>query len=142
MRVPKLAKKRSTPRLQLNAEAFGGESVVGAQQLSRVQWSVAVDDVSLDAAAIRRLALQARPLVQTKGGWVELDKADLEAAAEALAARSKRTEMSGAETPTRSEAGPVRFEGAPVTQMFVALLAGCGSLLHGFTCVPVFWTWQ
>ncbi|HLJ08926.1 MAG TPA: DEAD/DEAH box helicase, partial [Acidimicrobiia bacterium] len=97
VRVPLLAKKRSTPRLQLHAEALGGESVVGAQQLSRVQWSVAVDDVTLDAAAIRKLALQARPLVQTKGGWVELDKADLEAAAEALADRSKRTEMSGAE---------------------------------------------
>src|SRR5581483_8599723 len=87
VRVPLLAKKRSTPRLQLHAEALGGESVVGAQQLSRVQWSVAVDDVTLDAAAIRKLALQARPLVQTKGGWVELDKADLEAAAEALADR-------------------------------------------------------
>jgi SNF2 family DNA or RNA helicase len=97
VRVPLLAKKRSTPRLQLFAEALGGESVVGAQQLSRVQWSVAVDDVTLDAAAIRKLALQARPLVQTKGGWVELDKADLQAAAEALADRSKRTEMSGAE---------------------------------------------
>ncbi|HTC81314.1 MAG TPA: DEAD/DEAH box helicase [Acidimicrobiia bacterium] len=97
VRVPLLAKKRSSPRLQLHAEALGGESVVGAQQLSRVQWSVAVDDVTLDAAAIRKLAAQARPLVQTKGGWVELDKADLEAAAEALADRSRRTEMSGAE---------------------------------------------
>src|SRR5205823_4867441 len=59
--------------------------------------SVPVDAVPRDAAAIRKLAAQARPLVQTKGGWVELDKADLEAAAEALADRSKRTEMSGAE---------------------------------------------
>jgi superfamily II DNA or RNA helicase len=96
VRVPLLAKKRSTPRLQLTAEAFGGESVVGAQQLSRVQWSVAVDDVTLDAAAIAKLAAQARPLVQTKGGWVELDKADLEAAAAALAERSKVKELSGA----------------------------------------------
>ena len=87
VRVPRLAKKRSTPRLQLHAEAFGGPSVVGAQQLSRVQWSVAVDDVTLDAAAIRKLANSARPLVETKGGWVELDKADLEAAAAALAER-------------------------------------------------------
>jgi superfamily II DNA or RNA helicase len=96
VRVPVLAKKRSTPRLQLHAEAFGGESVVGAQQLSRVQWSVAVDDVTLDAAAIAKLAAQARPLVQTKSGWVELDKADLEAAAAALADRSKTKELSGA----------------------------------------------
>jgi hypothetical protein len=127
VRVPLLAKKRSTPRLQLNAEAFGGESVVGAQQLSRVQWSVAVDDVSLDAAAIRKLALQARPLVQTKGGWVELDKADLEAAAEALAARSKRTEMSGAEI-LRHAVGLEAGTGGPV------LVDGAGwavDLVHG-----------
>jgi hypothetical protein len=127
VRVPKLAKKRSTPRLQLTAEAFGGESVVGAQQLSRVQWSVAVDDVSLDAAAIRKLALQARPLVQTKGGWVELDKADLEAAAEALAARSKRTEMSGAEI-LRHAVGLEAGTGGPV------LVDGAGwavDLVHG-----------
>ena len=96
VRVPMLAKKKSSPRLQLHAEALGGPSVVGAQQLSRVQWSVAVDDVTLDAAAIRKLALQARPLVETKGGWVELDKADLEAAAAALAERSKVKELSGA----------------------------------------------
>ena len=96
VRVPVLARKRSTPRLQLHAEAFGGESVVGAQQLSRVQWSVAVDDVTLDAEAIRKLAAQARPLVRTKGGWVELDKADLEAAAAALAERSRVKELTGA----------------------------------------------
>jgi hypothetical protein len=127
VRVPLLAKKRSTPRLQLTAEAFGGESVVGAQQLSRVQWSVAVDDVTLDAAAIRKLALQARPLVQTKGGWVELDKADLEAAAEALASRSKRTEMSGAEI-LRHAVGLEAGTGGPV------LVDGAGwavDLVHG-----------
>jgi hypothetical protein len=127
VRVPKLAKKKSTPRLQLTAEAFGGESVVGAQQLSRVQWSVAVDDVTLDAAAIRKLALQARPLVQTKGGWVELDKADLEAAAEALASRSKRTEMSGAEI-LRHAVGLEAGTGGPV------LVDGAGwavDLVHG-----------
>ena len=127
VRVPMLAKKRSTPRLQLTAEAFGGESVVGAQQLSRVQWSVAVDDVTLDAAAIRKLALQARPLVQTKGGWVELDKADLEAAAEALASRSKRTEMSGAEI-LRHAVGLEAGTGGPV------LVDGAGwavDLVHG-----------
>ena len=44
--------------------------------------------------------------------------------------------------PVKSEAAPERLFGAPVTQMFVALLAGCGSLLQGFTCWPVFWTWQ
>ena len=93
----------------------------------RVQWSVAVDDVTLDAAAIRKLAAQARPLVQTKGGWVELDKADLEAAAEALAARSKRTEMSGAEI-LRHAVGLKAGTGGPV------LVDGAGwavDLVHG-----------
>src|SRR5256885_14644768 len=45
-------------------------------------------------------------------------------------------------TPVKSGAAPERLAGAPVTQMFVALLAGCGSLLHGFTCVPPTCTWQ
>ena len=45
----------------------------------------------------------------------------------------------GAATPAMSAAGPVRFVGAPVTQMFVlGLLPPTGSLLHGFTCVPPF----
>src|SRR5207302_1865762 len=41
-------------------------------------------------------AAPARPVVQTQGGWVELDKADVEAAAAALADRSKTKELSGA----------------------------------------------
>ncbi len=96
VRVPALARRRPSPRLQLTAEAFSGPSLVGAQQLSKVRWSVLVDDVELDAAAIGRLAAQARPLVKVKGGWVELDKADLDAAAAALAEREGMTELSGA----------------------------------------------
>jgi SNF2 family DNA or RNA helicase len=54
------------------------------------------DDLELDAAAIARLTAQARPLVQAKGRWVELDHADLEAAAKALAEQSGSTELTGA----------------------------------------------
>ncbi|MGH8972397.1 MAG: DEAD/DEAH box helicase, partial [Acidimicrobiia bacterium] len=96
VRVPALSRRRATPRLQLHAEALSGPSVVGAQQLSQVRWSVLVDDVELDAGAIAKLAAQARPLVKVKGGWVELDKADLDAAAAALADRAGTTELSGA----------------------------------------------
>ncbi len=96
VRVPALARRKPTPRLQLHAEALSGPSMVGAQQLSQVRWSVLVDDVELDAGAIAKLAAQARPLVKVKGGWVELDKADLEAAAAALAGQAKTTQLSGA----------------------------------------------
>jgi hypothetical protein len=96
VRVPALSRRRPATRLQLTAEAFSGPSLVGAQQLSRVRWSVLVDDVELDAGAIARLAAQARPLMKVKGGWVELDKADLDAAAAALADRAGTTELSGA----------------------------------------------
>jgi hypothetical protein len=96
VRVPALSRRKASTRLQLTAEALSGPSLVGAQQLSKVRWSVLVDDVELDAGAIARLAAQARPLVKVKGGWVELDKADLEAAAAALADRAGTTELSGA----------------------------------------------
>ncbi|MGH9043161.1 MAG: DEAD/DEAH box helicase, partial [Acidimicrobiia bacterium] len=96
VRVPVLAKRRPSPRLQLTAEELSGPSVVGAQQLSNVRWSVLVDDVELDSAAIAKLAAQARPLIKVKGGWVELDKADLAAAAAALADHAGTTQLSGA----------------------------------------------
>ena len=96
VRVPALSRRRPTPRLQLTAEEMSAPSVVGAQQLSQVRWSILVDDVELDAAAVARLAAQARPLVKVKGGWVELDKADLDAAAAALADRAGTTELTGA----------------------------------------------
>src|SRR5207249_10002024 len=66
-------------------------------QLSKVQWSVLFDDLELDAAAVAKLAAEARPFVQAKGRWVELDKADLEAAALALTEQSNVTELSGAD---------------------------------------------
>ena len=98
VRVPRAqAGRRVAPRLRLEADpSLAGPSRVGAHQLSKVRWSVLFDDVELDAGDIARLTAQARPMVRAKGRWVQLDKADLEAAAEALAAQEANTELSGA----------------------------------------------
>jgi len=80
VRVPKLATRRPSPTLRLEAEA-STPSVVGANQLTNVSWSVLFDDLELDAAEIRRLASQARPLVQSRGQWIAIDHVDLAAAA-------------------------------------------------------------
>jgi SNF2 family DNA or RNA helicase len=74
-----------------------GESVVGAHQLSNVRWSAVFDDVELSAADIAKLAAEARPLVKSRGRWVELDRADLKEAAAALAERASTTQLTGAE---------------------------------------------
>jgi hypothetical protein len=95
--VPRASPRKPKARLQLRAESISKPSVVGARQLSKVQWSVLFDDLELDAAAVAKLAAEARPFVQAKGRWVELDKADLEAAALALTEQSKVTELSGAD---------------------------------------------
>ena len=55
------------------------------------------DDVELTAADITRLATEARPLVQSRGRWVELDRVDLKEAAAALAERARMTTLTGAE---------------------------------------------
>jgi hypothetical protein len=97
VRVPRAqVGRRVQPRLRLEADPSTGPSRVGAHQLSKVRWSVLFDDVELDARDIARLTAQARPMVRARGRWVELDKADLEAAAEALAAQAATTELSGA----------------------------------------------
>jgi superfamily II DNA or RNA helicase len=96
VQVPAISPRRPVARLHLHAEAQSGPSRVGAQQLSTVRWSVLFDDVELDAAAIARLAAQARPLVRAKNGWVALDQADLQAAAAALADRAGDRELTGA----------------------------------------------
>ncbi len=96
VRVPSLSKRRPTPTLRLTS--FEAEdTVVGARQLADVRWSVAFDDVDLSAEQIRELAAQARPLVKSRGRWVELDRADLNEAAAALAERSDMTRMNGAQ---------------------------------------------
>ena len=72
-------------------------STVGVNQLSNVSWSVVFDDVELTAADIARLARQARPMVESHGRWVAIDRLDLERAAAALAERESVTELTGAE---------------------------------------------
>ncbi len=96
VRIPNLSKRKATASLRLTAEE-GHETVVGAQQLANVRWSAMFDDVELTAADIARLAREARPLVQSRGQWVELDKADLAQAAKALAEREKQNTLSGAD---------------------------------------------
>ena len=96
VRVPALSRRKATPSLRLFAEAPAG-SVVGAHQLSNVAWSVLFDDVELTAAEVAQLARQARPLVQSRGGWVEVDRVDLEQAAAALAEREQTNQLTGAE---------------------------------------------
>ncbi len=96
VRVPALSRRKVTPSLRLFTE-IAGNSVVGANQLANVRWSVLFDDVELTAAEILRLAAEARPLVQSHGRWVELDRADLKEAAAALAERAGTTQLTGAE---------------------------------------------
>ena len=96
VRVPALSRRKAKASLRLFAEAAGG-SVVGAHQLSNVAWSVLFDDVELTAAEVARLARQARPLVRSRGQWVEVDRADLEKAAAILAERESITQLTGAE---------------------------------------------
>ena len=96
VRVPALSRRRPTPSLRLTSME-AEESVVGARQLADVRWSVAFDDVELTAAEIRDLATQARPLVKSRGRWVELDRVDLNEAAAALAERADMTRLTGAD---------------------------------------------
>jgi len=97
VRVPGASSRRPAATLNLLAEPLArGPSVAGAQQLSKVRWSVLLDDVELDAAAIARLARDARPLLRVGGRWVELDRADLDAASRVLAEHAAITELTGA----------------------------------------------
>ncbi len=96
VRVPALSRRRPTPALRLTS-LEAEETVVGARQLADVRWSVSFDDVELSATEIRELATQARPLVKSRGRWVELDRADLNEAAAALAERADMTRLTGAD---------------------------------------------
>jgi hypothetical protein len=96
VRAPSISRRKATPSLRLLAEAEAG-SAVGAHQLSDVSWSVLFDDVELTADEVARLARQARPLVQSNGRWVEIDRVDLQQAAAALAERESITRLTGAE---------------------------------------------
>jgi superfamily II DNA or RNA helicase len=109
VRVPALSRRKPSPALRLFTEA-SGDTVVGAHQLSDVRWSAVFDDVELSAAEIARLATEARPLIRSRGRWVELNRADLKEAAEALAERSTTTKLTGAEILRHA----VGLEGSPL----------------------------
>jgi superfamily II DNA or RNA helicase len=96
VRLPALSRRKARPSLRLFAEATAG-STVGAHQLSNVAWSVLFDDVELTADDVRRLARQARPLVQSRGRWIEVDRFDVQQAAAALAEREGVKQLTGAE---------------------------------------------
>ena len=96
VRVPPLSRRKPKPSLRLTATE-AQETVVGAQQLTTVRWSAVFDGVELSAEDIRRLASEARPLVEAHGRWIELDHADLEAAAAALAERESQRQLTGAD---------------------------------------------
>jgi SNF2 family DNA or RNA helicase len=53
--------------------------------------------VELTAVEVAQLARQARPLVKSSRGWVEIDRVDLEHAAAALAEREHSTQLTGAD---------------------------------------------
>ena len=96
VRVPPLSRRKPSAGLRLTSideQASGA----GAQQITTVRWSAVFDDVELTARDIMRLAAEARPLVKAQGRWVELDHADLEAAAAALAERADHTRLTGAD---------------------------------------------
>ena len=86
VRVPELSRRPSTPSLRIFVDAVN-ETAVGANQLANVRWSALFDDVELTAADIARLAKEARPLIRSGSRWIAIDRADLNAAADALAER-------------------------------------------------------
>ncbi|MDH4169836.1 MAG: DEAD/DEAH box helicase [Acidimicrobiia bacterium] len=131
VRVPPLSRKRATASLRLTAED-AQETVVGAQQLANVRWSAVFDDVELSAADISRLAAEARPLVQSRGRWVELDKADLAEAAAALAERADKTRLTGADM-LRHALG---LEGSPFGSISIAGDAWAADLLRSLDDLP------
>ncbi len=132
VRVPALSRRKPSPGLRLFTEPTG-DTVVGAHQLSNVRWSAVFDDVELTAAEIARLAAEARPLVRSRGQWVELDQADLKEAAAALAERATTTRLTGAEILRHS----VGLEGSPLSGGLTVEGSGWASdLLNKARAVP------
>ena len=109
VKVPALSRRSPTPTLRLFTTP-SSDTVVGAHQLSDVRWSAVFDDVELSAADISRLAAEARPLIRSRGRWIELNRADLKEAAAALAERADQTRMTGAEILRHA----VGLEGSPL----------------------------
>jgi superfamily II DNA or RNA helicase len=114
VRVPALSRRKVSPGLRMFTEPTG-DTVVGANQLANVRWSAVFDDVELTAADVARLANEARPLVRSRGRWVELDRVDLKEAAAALAERSAKTQLTGAEILRHA----VGLEGSPLGERLI-----------------------
>jgi hypothetical protein len=132
VRVPAMSRRKLNPGLQLFTEP-AGDSVVGAHQLSNVRWAAVFDDVELTAAEVARLAAEARPLVKSRGQWVELDRVDLKEAAAALAERATTTKLTGAEILRHA----VGLEGSPLRGGVSVEGAGWATdLLHRAREVP------
>ena len=132
VRVPALSRRSLSPSLRLFTEP-AGDTVVGARQLSDVRWSAVFDDVELTAAEVARLAAEARPLVRSRGRWVELDRADLKEAAAALAERATTTQLTGAEILRYA----VGLEGSPLEGgLSVAGTGWASDLLESARAVP------
>ena len=132
VRVPALSRRKVSPGLRLFTEPMG-DSVVGANQLANVRWSAVFDDVELTAADVARLANEARPLVRSRGRWVELDRVDLKEAAAALAERSEKTQLTGAEILRHA----VGLEGSPLGSALMVEGSGwAADLLERATDVP------
>ncbi|HYF46353.1 MAG TPA: SNF2 helicase-associated domain-containing protein, partial [Acidimicrobiales bacterium] len=132
VRVPALSRRKPSPALRLFTEPTG-DTVVGAHQLSNVRWSAVFDDVELTAAEVTRLAAEARPLVKSRGRWVELDRVDLKEAAAALAERAGTTKLTGAEILRHA----VGLEGSPLGSTLVVEGSGwAADLLERASDVP------
>jgi hypothetical protein len=131
VRVPPMKRRKAKPGLRITATE-GQETVVGAQQLSSVQWSAVFDDVELTAEDITRLAAESRPLVKSHGRWVEVDRADLEAAAAALAEREKQDQLTGADM-LRYALG---LEESPLGAVSVSGEGWAADLLQSATRIP------
>lgn len=131
VRVPALKRRKAVASLRLTSD--GAEAVVGAQQLADVRWSAVFDDVELTASEIARLAREARPLVKSRGQWVEVDKADLAEAAAALAERADQTKLTGADM-LRHALG---LEGSPLAGGVNIVGGGwAGDLLRSVEALP------
>jgi len=97
VQVPSIGRSAPSARLRLDAAPSGAPSVVGTAQLTSVRWSAVIEDVELSAADIRRLAAQARPLIESRGKWVSLDHDTLRQLADALADRDRQRQMTQAD---------------------------------------------
>jgi len=130
--LPRVSRRKPRPQLRLYTDPIGGQSQVGVQQLANVRWSVCFDDVELNAGEIAALAREAQPLVKVRGRWVHIDRADLTAAAAALAERASITQLSGAGVLRHA----VGLEGSAFGTVRVEGSGWAADLLRGVTTHP------